>query len=285
MQIKVLCTGDFRYHSDLHDGLGAYEIDTLYLDNTYLYPHCVFPTKEESMNIIIGKIKQKNPSRVYVALDNLGKEGILFRIAHEFQCKIGVSPQRQKVMELCDLPRMDIFTTEKSSTWISVCSKFETKKYENENGVMVILPTALLVLQKVKNHSDNVCVVPYSDHSSYDELVSFVKLLKPVRVNYIVKQISGGENVLTNAIGTMPTKDVSFVPIPEKVKQWMDEAKNLVPRTFTLKAKKRKVPDSDESAERSDLCVTSNVQKRAEQGATEDMVEAKQLLVDIQNYS
>lgn len=263
---KILYTGDFRFDSEMKDDpmmRNLLHADTLYLDNTYNSPKCVFPSREESFKQMIEIIQSHEDFHIKIGLRNLGKEDLLVKIAVDLNEWIKVPPSFFQLAELLDLP--DVFITGETDARIEVVpfysiSNKNIERWNKECPTIALLPTSLYTGLEMSPfcNQENVYIVPYSDHSSFDELIEFVKLIKPGCIYPIVC----GETRGPFGSSISDRADISvFEPylcnkqgrnneIPESVKRWMygkrtalKPAKVLNKKPFTL-ARKRSLQNS-----------------------------------------
>ena len=202
---KILYTGDFRHCERIatHSAINRKVFDVLYLDNTYCDPNCIFPSRTEATNKILEIIRRHSEHNVVLGLHNLGKEMLVHTIAKAFRTWIGVDPSRRETLELIEMP--NVFTCEIDKVRIRVVKNNEiTRKnmqaWNSEEPTIAILPTCLYVGGKNPfANLDNVFVVPYSDHCSFEELQKFVQVVKPRRIIPIVHKhrLSQGETINT----------------------------------------------------------------------------------------
>ena len=200
---KILYTGDFRYcqRFTTHSAIQRKQFDVLYLDNTYCDAKCAFPTRTQATVNILEIIRGHPECKVVIGLHNLGKEMLLHTIAIVFKTWIGVDPLRKETLKLLEMP--DVFTCDVDKVRIRVVKSHEiTKKniqfWNSEEPTIAILPTCLYVgATNPYANVENVFVVPYSDHSSFEELTKFVQNVKPRKVIPIVHKhkLSPGETI------------------------------------------------------------------------------------------
>lgn len=107
----ILCTGDFRYSKELHDPLASYEIDRVFLDNTYLYNQYECPPRTEATQLMLRIIRQHPRHKVYIGLTNIGKEALLEAIYTEFGEVVKVSNERALVLSACGIKKC-VFTSD-----------------------------------------------------------------------------------------------------------------------------------------------------------------------------
>lgn len=234
---NVLYTGDFRFNSDmkndpLMEDLG--KTDILYLDNTYNCPRCVFPTREHCMQQILDIIRRHDNHRIKIGMRSLGKEDLLVKIALDLKEWIRVSPAFFQLAEILDLP--DVFITGETEARIEVVPFYSisNKNIERWNKVhptIALLPTSLYTGLDMNPfcNQENVFIVPYSDHSSFDELKEFVQLIKPSCIYPIVSDDARGPFGLSlSDRGDMSIFEPFLVDSPRKkseipfsVKRWM----------------------------------------------------------------
>ncbi|KAJ8047383.1 5' exonuclease Apollo [Holothuria leucospilota] len=282
---KILYTGDFKYSPSMlsEGGLqNCQNIDVLYLDNTFNSEGCVWPAEHEAAEMIEGVISSSiSDTNFLIALHNLGKEELLVRIALKFQRWIVVSPARYETLKLLEMP--NVFTTDPEASNISVINQSEVTWKNlikwNSGGVktIVIVPSALYKLSKVKtayNHP-NVVLVPYSSHSSYTELVTFVSNLCPKRIVPIVNE-GGSSSDVSSFDCFLSKREQLHYKIPECVKTY--QRAGIFPRkemrkvNLQTKARtaKRKVPSgvvyedlaevsSKDCARTTDIAIEGNV--------------------------
>ncbi|XP_034270162.1 5' exonuclease Apollo isoform X2 [Pantherophis guttatus] len=123
---------------------------------------------------------------LYTGTYSLGKESLLVELAQEFHTWIVVSPQKLELMQLLEIE--NVFTSEEGAGWIhavdfsEICKETMTN-WNRNHPTIAILPTS----RPVKIRHPNMHVVPYSDHSSFQELLEFVAWLKPCSIIPVVK--------------------------------------------------------------------------------------------------
>ncbi|KAK9865080.1 hypothetical protein WJX84_011403 [Apatococcus fuscideae] len=216
---KYVHCGDMRFSPKLLDNplLAAYRNCTaVYLDTTYCNPRFTFPPQEESVEYVAATIermvqesKDGGQSRLYmVSTYGIGKERILAEVHRRCGFKVFVSERKLGVMQCLELPGLDIddlFCRDPTSSPLHVVTwgylgdtwPFFKPNFVNmeqarvEAGVDEVIgfvPTGWMYEMKRKafpvRHKGKcwIHLVPYSEHSSYNELRDYVRWLKPQKV-------------------------------------------------------------------------------------------------------
>ncbi|XP_057895906.1 5' exonuclease Apollo [Melospiza georgiana] len=184
----ILYTGDFRYTSAMQGepALRGRHIDRLYLDNTHCHPQRALPSRALATRQAARLIRAHPQHHVVIGVYTLGKETLLVELALEFSTWVVVSPWRLEQMRLLELP--DVFTAEEGTGWIRAVDVAEIcwdtlVTWNAQHPTIAIIPTG----RPVKVTHPKIHLVPYSDHSSFEELREFVKWLKPCSIIPIVK--------------------------------------------------------------------------------------------------
>ncbi|KAM9350953.1 5' exonuclease Apollo [Symphorus nematophorus] len=215
---SILYTGDFRYTpSMLREPCLRTNttIDVLYLDNTNCDPNRTLPSRQRATQQIKEIIRSHPNHSVVIGLYALGKESLLLELAMEFKTWIEVSVERMETLKALELP--DVFTTEPGAGRIraveqsSICSA-SLHQWNKEQPTLAILPTS----RPLVSFHPNLHVVPYSDHSSYQELEDFVSALKPTSVVPIV-----GNYVPGSLSALVPSRKRREILVPESVQHYM----------------------------------------------------------------
>uniref|UniRef100_A0A3P8TYA3 5' exonuclease Apollo n=1 Tax=Amphiprion percula TaxID=161767 RepID=A0A3P8TYA3_AMPPE len=215
---SILYTGDFRYTpSMLREPCLRTNttIDVLYLDNTNCDPNRTLPTRQRATQQIKEIIRRHPNHTVVIGLYTLGKESLLLELAMEFKTWVEVSFERMETLKALELP--DVFTTETGAGRIRAVDQSEIcfsalHQWNNEQPTLAILPTS----RPWVSFHPNVHVVPYSDHSSYQELEDFVSALKPTSLVPIV-----GNCVPGSLSALMQGKKRHEILVPESVQRYM----------------------------------------------------------------
>ncbi|KAE9595182.1 hypothetical protein Lal_00009269 [Lupinus albus] len=211
---RFVHTGDFRFcksmilEPSLAPFIGA---DAVFLDTTYCNPKFVFPSQDESIEYIVDVIERV---RVQCHDDNvlflvatyvIGKEKILLELARRFNRKIHVDARKMEVLRVLGYGESGVFTEDGlesnihvvgwnvlGETWPYFRPNFvRMKEIMSERGyskVVGFVPTGWTYEVKrnrfvVKSKdSFEIHLVPYSEHSNYEELREYVKFLRPKRV-------------------------------------------------------------------------------------------------------
>ncbi|KAM4797120.1 5' exonuclease Apollo [Rhinophrynus dorsalis] len=216
----ILYTGDFRYTPDMLDEpplSNKKRIDVLYLDNTNCDHKQKLPTRQEATDQIKEIIKEHPEHDIVIGLYNIGKESLLVDLAKTFKSWVVVSPQRLELLSILEME--DVFTVEEGAGRIRVVDKSEVN-YANMVHWNSICPTVAILptSRHVKVWHKDVHVVPYSDHSSFDELNEFVSRLEPCSVFPVVKTKTCGGHFQQYL---SPRKDNFSIKIPESVQAYM----------------------------------------------------------------
>lgn len=214
---KILHTGDFRFSPDML-GEGSLlsrhvgTINLLYLDNTYCSPKCSFPTREEALQQIIQIMEQHPDHEIVFGLRKLGKEQLLRDAALRLKEWINVPPEVYKVATDMNYP--NVFKTVNPdlrvrAVYIEANFSALVRHVSKAKPTIFIVPTSLY--QGGGNPFTNlpeVHVVPYSDHSSFLELVKFVSEMKPARILPIVVMDRANMNCFQHYLN----KDQAILP-------------------------------------------------------------------------
>ena len=193
---RILYTADFRCDKKflkwfLPISIG--HVDILYIDNTYFREDATFPTREEATKEVMKVIGDHPHHRVVIVCYSIGKEDLLVEIARRFEEWIIVSTERYKVLEILGVP--NVFTTEENAGRIRAIVARDLKNIDIQTWIksvrtIAIFPTCMF------NHNNNPYrttsweksfFIPYSDHSSFDELRDFIGYVRPEKVVPITK--------------------------------------------------------------------------------------------------
>ncbi|KAL0818332.1 hypothetical protein ABMA28_008812 [Loxostege sticticalis] len=210
----LLHTGDFRA-SPVMESYPIFwnrDVHTIYLDTTYCNPRYDFPTQDQSLEMALYLLRQKKLvlekagkkfSSVLIVCGTytIGKEKFFLGMARRVGCSVWACPEKDRVLlavegrsfshappQSCQLhvvPMRDL-THEKLRNYLdslqgafSEVVAFKPSGWENGKNSTV--------------EKDMVTIhgIPYSEHSSFSEMIRFVKFLKPKQVIPTV-DISGG---------------------------------------------------------------------------------------------
>ena len=209
---NILATGDFRYTPSMFNDtrLASIKIDKCYMDNSFfnkIYNN--IPSQENAKNAIIDliAIKKGYRSSAVFAVDvyKIGKEKLLIDLCKTFGTKVAVSAERLQRYSsyLCE-DDLEYFTLElKRNTLFYVKDDEENfaKNFQNRTKFCV-RPSAFIYkessefplrtsLKNLVNYYSNSDIrnfqIPYSDHSSYREIIDFIKQLKPIEIEFDIK--------------------------------------------------------------------------------------------------
>lgn len=248
----ILYTGDFRYRPNMFDGFELPPIDVLYLDNTYCSPKCIFPSREDAIELILCKLDTclVQCDRVILGLDNLGKEDLLVQIVKETHSKIFFKSNRKQILQILGLS--NIIATDEAGSKIVVVptnqiSGSNISMWNKNKKTHAILATARYCGFNFKPFSKfpEIHVVEYSNHSSFAELKMFIKEVQPSAIVPIVgKHVKGifGTDISDRADMGVFNEFLRHTPqierpIPESVKRTMNTQEMHCARP----AKKRKI--------------------------------------------
>lgn len=136
-------------------------------------------------------------------------------LAMEFKTWIEVSVDRMETLKALELP--DVFTTDLDAGRIRVVEQSEIRaasfhQWNKEQPTLAILPTS----RPLVSFHPNIFVVPYSDHSSYQELEDFVSALQPTTILPIV-----GNHIPGSLSALLTSKKRPAAPVPESVQHYM----------------------------------------------------------------
>ncbi|KAB5560947.1 hypothetical protein DKX38_005904 [Salix brachista] len=211
-------TGDFRYSCEMKDDVflrGFVGCNAVFLDTTYCHPKFVFPLQEESVDYVVSAIEKIGGEGFSVGLEKrvlflvatyvVGKEKILIEIARRCNRKVFVDARKMEVLRILGYGESGLFTEDENEsdvhvvgwnilgeTWPYFRPNFVKMKEimveRGYNKVVGFVPTGWtyeVKRNKFAVRSKDSCeihLVPYSEHSNYNELREYVKFLRPKRV-------------------------------------------------------------------------------------------------------
>lgn len=213
---RYVHTGDFRYCSSMTSETALKEFigaDAIFLDTTYCNPKYVFPSQGESIDYVVSmidKYRAENEGGLksvlfLVATYVIGKEKILLEISRRCNRKIHVDDRKLGILHTLGFGEDAVFTNKECETDVHVIGwnvLGETWPYFRPNfakmqdikdargysKVVGFVPTGWTYEVKRNKFavrtkdSFEIHLVPYSEHSNYQELREYVKFLRPKRV-------------------------------------------------------------------------------------------------------
>nr|CAG4717038.1 unnamed protein product [Naegleria fowleri] len=201
---SILYTGDFRNVSiETTTFLKTQKLTKIYIDDTFCDESnfSELPTRSNSIRNIISLIEKERQRHkiVYMALDLLGTERILFEIEKHFKCKIyldyeNLNPKRRKEIDAMDALKEKVFTSNKDETFLRVVSKDTLKSLANlllkEADKPLFIQVSTMWLKYLNKETcgmagksedatckltnDGIWKVLYSFHSSRNEMLLFL---------------------------------------------------------------------------------------------------------------
>jgi DNA cross-link repair 1A protein len=194
---------------------------TVYLDTTYCDPNYDFPHQDAVINAVVDCVREENKlpgEALYVfGAYAIGKERVFMAVAQELNAKVFVDTTRWKSMCCYDwsMEEKSRLTTDpnQSNIWVvgmnqinfnhlqslkmkkRTCNRviaFQptgwTFTNKSGSGNQPISPEILTVLKKYpfvhirKKEGNTIFALPYSEHSSFSEMIQFLRVFKPGRV-------------------------------------------------------------------------------------------------------
>ncbi|GAB4818508.1 hypothetical protein N2152v2_005554 [Parachlorella kessleri] len=214
-----LHTGDMRWHPRLalHPALQANPVHTLILDTTYCAPKWVFPPQEEAVGLIVDLMKREvaaHPDTLFVVGSyHIGKERAYLGAAHQLGWGVYCQPAKRKVgprlwmvmRYLVGLQSIAMRAAERERAWALLRVLGLPREWlallvdEPQQGPIHILGMGEQLheqaladrirgsrWERVVAIRPTGCVtivgVPYSEHSSFEELRDCVRTLKPKKI-------------------------------------------------------------------------------------------------------
>ncbi|CAG9538845.1 unnamed protein product [Cercopithifilaria johnstoni] len=185
---RILFTGDFRADVRFYQNVFAISVlqemslNTIYLDTTYI--NCTreeFPSREASSAEICSVVREllfDGSKPVTIIVPKIGREQLLVDVAIKFKCKIWVDYIRFQIAEILGLN--EYFTTEKAETSIWTCTR----------------------------HDERMHCVEYSDHSSPNEIRSFLSQLSFSQIIGLSIQLSQKQTEELERLSLMGFTDI-----------------------------------------------------------------------------
>ena len=185
----------------------------------------------------------------------LGKEDLLQTIAIQCDTWISVPPSYFDTLRIIEV--QNVFKNNCLDCKIQVVPYYKiSNKFignlNQQSPTIVIIPTALFcgIDAAPYSNNENVFVVPYSDHSSYKELVTFVSALRPQIIVPIVKSQSRGpfgidiadRSDMTCFHKYLSKSEKRHVIVPISVKSFMEDYQaDIVTCGKLTQSKKRRI--------------------------------------------
>ncbi|RWS08530.1 hypothetical protein B4U79_08004 [Dinothrombium tinctorium] len=203
---RILHTGDFRANAEMEtiSFLNKRPINEIYLDTTYCDPSYSFPTQEETISFIVSIcedfIKKEPKTLIVCGTYSVGKEKVFTAISRLLNLNVWVSPYKRQILNCYQDKELNtLLVNSEQNAQIHVLSmdkiNFKSLKDYLQNRdskfkrLLAFKPTGWEEsgegISSVKpKTSGRVTIygVPYSEHSSFNELKRFVRFFKPAKV-------------------------------------------------------------------------------------------------------
>uniref|UniRef100_A0A8B9ZD56 DNA cross-link repair 1A protein n=1 Tax=Anas platyrhynchos TaxID=8839 RepID=A0A8B9ZD56_ANAPL len=204
----ILHTGDFRADPSMqrYPALLGQKVHTLYLDTTYCSPEYTFPSQQEVIQFAVNTAFETvtlNPRTLVVCgTYSIGKEKVFLAIAEVLGSKASMSRDKYKTLQCLESAAVNsLISVDWAGTLLHILPMMQitfkglqdhlNKFSENFDQVLAFKPTgwtysdsclSLLDIKPQTRGRITIYGIPYSEHSSYLEMKSFVQWLKPQKI-------------------------------------------------------------------------------------------------------
>lgn len=203
----VLHTGDFRACPEMekYPILKRAVTTDLYLDTTYCNPSYSFPTQQDVINFVVSLVLTyvtSNPDTLIICgTYTIGKEKIFKAVAETLNSKICVTRDKKKVLDCLDDAELQARLTldwSEGQVHVLPMGKLNQKALFEHHASHPKFKSVLALEPTGWSHSNGVSLenlhpkwsrnnvtlygIPYSEHSSFQELKRFVQFLRPKKI-------------------------------------------------------------------------------------------------------
>ena len=212
-----LHTGDFRASpscADIWNKLEPYRsrLSKIFLDSTYLKPEYCFPPQREIINKVVKTaadiVQRFDKDKVMFVFGSytIGKERLYLSVAEHLNLKVSVDKPKFDILQCYEWPEVDKYVEMRSKdatifvkpmqevntdSLRKLCSKMTGNR--RFSHVVGFVPTGWTnglyfdtgdgpLTPSIVDGNIFIFKVPYSEHSSFEELKHFVKFLKPQKI-------------------------------------------------------------------------------------------------------
>lgn len=206
---NIMHVGDFRWHREQMEVLGKqFRIDDLFLDTTYCNPKYVLPTQAEAIRATVEtatrEVHKYEKQRLLLVFGayTIGKERIYLSVAKHLNKKVYVDRRRFRVLQaVLEDEDLQWITTnpDESMLWVVPLGHVNMKKLHMYRTVKIgkkervfdkvvgFRPTGWslakgTIISTAARSNLTVHSVPYSEHSSFPELVDCIACWRPQRI-------------------------------------------------------------------------------------------------------
>ena len=210
---KFIHSGDTRFCESMKENELLRQFRSariLYLDTTYCHPKHTFPDQDEAIRYVVDKVLEeereeeaKGRALYLISSYNIGKERIFVALIRATGKKIFCTRRKREHLELLNIPELTAALTDDPTCtnvhlvrWNELGPHFRPyfDKMEERRAkygaarTVAFVPTGWVYTKKNggfgvrESGQDSLHLVPYSEHSSFDELVSFVSFIRPEQV-------------------------------------------------------------------------------------------------------
>lgn len=287
-----LHTGDFRYEPSMLRHFKEVRVDSLYLDTTFLHPQFTFPPQREAVEYIANKVKNiiaaggtGATTLFLVGSYTIGKERILEEIVRVLPDeRVYVSMQKLELWRLCELSAalMSRVTTQPTEARVHVVPmgllRFDRmhsilRAFGKYTHMVAFHPTGWAFsggragkaplksgagdLKEERRMNMTRILVPYSEHSSFTELIEFCRALAPSEIIPTVDcetpaKVAHQLRILREHINRDPNRS-TLVPFLKKGVSTVASTTSSTPIKLAAAASKGKQSDAVAAAEEPDF--------------------------------
>lgn len=217
----------FQRHTKLVDVIRSGHLDILHLDTTYCDPRYSFPLQRAVLDDVVmlarrEDVRTRKRCLFFFGTYSIGKEKVFLAVAQGLDLHIYASKRKRSILDALDLGEAytERIVDNPQQARVHVVSMFDLRpgmitKYAQRNGLNThFVGRGLAVLFRPTGWSfdgskdppkaacrsaDQALVysVPYSEHSSFDELRQFVAWTKPAR---LIPTVGGNSKEKADAI-------------------------------------------------------------------------------------